>query len=105
MPALEDAVMVYKLTRSPSRYLFTIDVSNLSTQHAERKLQEAKQRLKKRKFINPETGKPDFRYSPLAMDEDFFVGSRDGKEQTRVDTLNGPAYQQVEDVQYFLNVC
>jgi len=100
---LEDAVMVYKLTRSPSRYLFTIDVSNMSTQQAERKLQEAKQRLKKRKFINPETGKPDFRYSPLAMDEDFFVGSRDGKEQTRVDTLNGPAYQQVEDVEYFLN--
>ena len=100
---LEDAVMVYKLTRSPSRYLFTIDVSNLSTQQAERKLQEAKQRLKKRKFINPQTGKPDFRYSPLAMDEDFFVGSRDGKDQTRVDTLNGPAYQQVEDVQYFLS--
>jgi hypothetical protein len=37
-----------------------------------------------------------------SFDEDFFLAVRDGKESTRVDVLNGPAYQQVEDVQYFL---
>jgi len=99
---LEDAIMVYKLTRSPSRYAFYVDVGNMSNKEAERALQTVKQKLKKRKFVNPKTGKLDFRYSPLSFDEDFFLGVRDGKESTRVDVLNGPSYQQVDDVQYFL---
>lgn len=48
------------------------------------------------------TGKLDLRFNPLAFDEDFFLATREGRESTRVDVLNGPAYQQVEDVQYFL---
>ncbi len=99
---LEDSVMVYKLTRSPSRYAFYVDVGNLPNKEAERKLQEVKARMKKRKFVNPKTGKLDFRFNPLAFDEDFFLGVRDGKESTRIDVLNGPSYQQIEDVQYFL---
>jgi len=99
---LEDAVMVYKLTRSPSRYAFYVDVGNMPRKEAERALQETKQKIKKKKFVNPKTGKLDFRFNPLAFDEDFFLGVRDGKESVRVDMLNGPAYQQVEDVQYFL---
>lgn len=99
---LEDAVLVYKLTRSPSRYAFYVDVGNVSQKEGERILKDVKNRLKKRKFVNPKTGKLDFRYNPLAFDEDFFLGVRDGKESTRVDTLMGPSYQQIEDVQYFL---
>ena len=100
---LEDAVMVFKLTRSPSRYAFYIDVGNLPRPQAEREMQEVMNRVKKKKFVNPKTGKLDLRFSPLSFDEDFFLAVRDGKESTRVDVLNGPAYQQVEDVQYFLS--
>jgi len=99
---LEDAVLVYKLTRSPSRYAFYIDISGLPKNEGERALEKVKNAMKKRKFVNPKTGKLDLRYSPLAFDEDFFLGMRNGQEKTRVETLNGPAYQQVEDVQYFL---
>jgi len=52
--------------------------------------------------VNPKTGKLDFRFNPLAFDDDFFLATREGRESTRVDVLNGPSYQQVEDVQYFL---
>jgi intein/homing endonuclease len=100
---LEDAVMVYKLSRSPSRYAFYVDVGNLPRPQAEREMQEVMNRVKKKKFVNPKTGKLDMRFSPLSFDEDFFLAVRDGKESTRVDVLNGPAYQQVEDVQYFLS--
>lgn len=99
---LEDAVLVYKLTRSPSRYAFYIDVGTLSQKEAERVLNEVKDKIKKRKFVNPKTGKLDLRFNPLAFDEDFFLATREGRESTRVDVLNGPSYQQVEDVQYFL---
>jgi hypothetical protein len=98
---LEDAVMVYKLSRSPSRFAFYVDVSGLGKQEAKRELQQIRQSLKKRKFVDPKTGKLNFRFNPLSFDEDFFLGVRDGKENTRIDVLNGPSYQQVEDVQYF----
>ena len=100
---LEDAVMIYKLTRSPSRFAFYIDVGNLPRHEAEREIQSAMQKLKKKKFVNPKTGKLDLRFSPLSMDEDYFFASRDGKDSGRVDMLTGPSYQQVEDVEYFLS--
>lgn len=90
-------------TRSPSRYAFYIDVGNMSRHEAERALEQVKNRIKKKKFVNPKTGKLDLKFNPLAFDEDFFLGMRDGAEKTRVDVLSGPSYQQVEDVQYFLH--
>lgn len=98
---LEDAVLVYKLTRSPSRYAFYIDVGKTSKQDGERIMQEAMHRLKKKKFVD-KNGKLDLRASPMSMDQDFFLSMRDGRESTRVESLMGPSYQQVDDVQYFL---
>ena len=48
---LEDAVLVYKLTRSPSRYAFYIDVGKVPKHEAEKILRQAMQMLKKRKFV------------------------------------------------------
>ena len=96
-----DGVVVHN-TRSPSRYAFYVDIGKLGKAEGERALQETMQRLKKRKFVNPRTGKLDLRFSPLSMDEDFFLAMREGRESTRVESLMGPSYQQVDDVQYFL---
>jgi len=90
-------------TRSPSRYAFYIDVGKSNRQEAERYVQEVMQRLKKKKFVNPKTGKLDLKNNPMGMDEDFFLAMREGREQTRVESLMGPSYQQVDDVEYFLN--
>lgn len=76
---LEDAVLVFKLTRSPSRYIFYIDVADMPTKQAEAKIQEVKRRIKKRKFINPKTGKPDFRFSPLPVAYDSPIPLLDGR--------------------------
>jgi hypothetical protein len=100
---LEDAVLVYKLTRSPSRYAYYVDVGGMPTKEANKVLADVKRKMKKVKFVNPKTGKLDLNHNPMAFDEDIFLGVREGKESVRVDVLNGPNYQQVEDVQYFLN--
>jgi len=98
---LEDAAMLYRLSRSPSRYAFYIDVTGLSNLEAHQAIQQYRNELKKRKFVNPKTGKMDMSSNPLTMDEDFFFGVKNGQENTRVDILNGPAYQQMDDVAYF----
>jgi len=98
---LEDAMLMYKLTRAPARFAFYIDVTDIPASRVESFLQRAKRDLKKKKYIDPNTGRLNMRYNPLASDEDFFLPVRDGKELARVDILSGPDYQAIDDVNYF----
>lgn len=98
---LEDSVMIYKLTRAPARYAYYIDVTDVPSDRVEGFLRKAKRDLKKKKMVNPSTGRLDMRYNPLSRDEDFFIGVREGRELARVEVLSGPDYQAVDDVEYF----
>lgn len=98
---LEDAVLIYKLTRAPARFAFYIDVTDIPSDRVEQFLRRAKQELKKKPLVNPRTQRLDMRYNPLAMDEDFFLAVRDGKQLAKVDVLAGPNYQSTEEIEYF----
>lgn len=100
---MEDAMMVYKLTRSPQRYAFYVDVGDVPAREAKRVLQQVKNEFKKTKFID-QSGKVNFHYNPLSADEDLFLATRkDGKRSTEVEVLSGPEGQQTDDVEYFHN--
>lgn len=98
---LEDAVLIYKLTRAPARFAFYIDVTDIPSDRVEQFLRRAKQELKKKPLVNPRTQRLDMHYNPLSMDEDFFLAVRDGKNLAKVDVLAGPNYQSTEEVEYF----
>lgn len=98
---IEDAVLVYKLTRSPSRYAFYVDVGDLPPNEARSHLAKVRDQFKKNKFINPNSNKIDQKFNALSIDEDFFLPVRDGKDGTKVDVLSGPASQPIDDVEYF----
>lgn len=98
---LEDALLIYKLTRAPSRYAFFVDTGNLDQQRALAYVDQVAMRLKKRKFVNQSTGKLDLAYNPMSQDEDFFIPSREGRDSTRVEVLSGADYQSTGDVEYF----
>jgi len=96
---MEDAMLVYRLSRAPERRIFYVDVGNLPASKAEAFLETMKTRFKKEKFHNQ--GKVDARYNPLAVDEDFFVPVR-GNQGTKIDTLPGAQnLGEVDDVKYF----
>lgn len=90
---LEDSVMIYKLTRSPARFVYKIDVTDVPADKVEGFLRQAKSDLKKQKMVNPRTGRLDMRYATLARDEDIFIGVRDGNDLAGVEVLAGPDYQ------------
>lgn len=98
---LEDTALVYKLTRSPSRYAFYVDTGDLPPDEAMALVKKAMRKYKKRTLVNPTTGKLEFRNNPLNPEEDLWIPTRGGKESTRVDVLSGPDWQSMEDVQYF----
>jgi len=97
---LEDALLIYKLERAPSRYAFYIDVGEMDAERGLAYVNRVKNSYTRHKFVNPSTGELDMRYNPLAMDEDFFVPTRAGKRSTEIEVLQGPDYSEVETLEY-----
>jgi hypothetical protein len=97
---LEDAAMLYKLTRAPARYAYYIDTGDLNPKQALAYVSDIKRNHKKKKYVNAQ-GKLEFKVNPLAHDEDFWVPTRGGKESTRIEVLSGADWQSMEDLRYF----
>ena len=98
---MEDAMMIYRLSRAPERRIFYVDTGNLPTSKAEMFIERLKQKFKKEKFYNNPKGTVDSRYNPMSMDEDFFVPTKNGRG-TKIDTLPGATnLGEIEDVRYY----
>lgn len=98
---LEDAALIYRLQRAPERFAFYIDVGDLPPQEALGYVNRVRQQFKKKKWVNPSTGRVDMKFDPLSQDEDFFVPSRKGSDSARIETLGAPQWQSMEDIEYF----
>lgn len=98
---LEDAAMIYRLQRAPERFAFYVDVGDLPPNEALAYVNRVRQQHKKKKFVNPSTGKLDLKWEPLSQDDDFFVPSRKGQDGTRIEVLGSPSWQHMDDVEYF----
>ena len=99
---MEDAMLIYRLSRAPERRIFYIDTGNLPGSKAEMFVEGIKQKFKKDKFYNQSRGGPDAKYNPMSMDEDFFVPVRNGSQGTKIETLPGAQnLGEVDDVKYF----
>ena len=98
---MEDAMLIYRLSRAPERRIFYIDVANMPATKAEMFIEKVKEKFKKEKYYDQNTGQIDARYNPLSADEDFYVPTR-GSQGTKIDTLPGAQnLGEVDDVRYF----
>jgi len=97
---IEDAMMVYRVIRSPERRVFYIDVGNVPPEDVANYVEQAKNSLKVNKVANG-SGNVDLRYNPMAVDEDYFIPVRGGDSGTRIDSLSGGQNTSaIEDVEY-----
>lgn len=98
---VEDAMLVYRVTRAPERRVFYIDVGNIPPNEVETYVNEQKRQLRSNQVIDGNTGRVDLRYNPMSVDEDFFIPVRGGDTGTKIDTLaGGQNAAAVEDVAY-----
>jgi len=99
---MEDAMVLYRISRAPERRIFFINVGNLNTTKAEEYLHKIRQKFRKRGFVNPLTGQLDYKSNPFGVDEDFYIPVRQGQENTRVEQLPGAQnLSEIDDVKYF----
>tara|TARA_B100001121_G_scaffold73169_2_gene64856 strand:+ start:5094 stop:7085 length:1992 start_codon:yes stop_codon:yes gene_type:complete len=98
---IEDAMLVYRVIRSPERRVFYIDVGNIPPENVADYLEQAQTSLKRNAVIDKSTGQVDLRYNPLSVDEDYFLPVRGGESGTKIDTLPGGSNATaIEDVEY-----
>jgi len=98
---VEDAMLVYRIVRSPERRVFYIDVGNVPPEDIPNYMEQAQASLKKASVVDKTTGRVDLRYNPLSVDEDYYIPRRGGETGTEVSTLAGGANATaIEDVEY-----
>ncbi len=98
---IEDAMLVYRVIRSPERRVFYIDVGNVPPENVAEYLEQAKNSLKRSPVVNKTDGRVDLRFNPLSVDEDYFIPVRGGDSGTKIDTLaGGQNTTAIEDVEY-----
>ena len=98
---IEDAMLVYRIIRSPERRVFYIDVGNIPPENVADYLEQAQTSLKRNAVIDKTSGRVDLRYNPLSVDEDYFLPVRGGDSGTKIDSLAGGSNTTaIEDVEY-----
>jgi hypothetical protein len=99
---LEDAMLVYRITRAPERRVFKIDVGNVDPSEVEMYMEEQRRNLRTNQVVDPTTGRVDLRYNVFSIDEDFLLPVRGKESGTNIETLQGGQNTAaVEDVAYF----
>ena len=99
---MEDAMLIYRLVRAPERRIFYIDTGSLPANKAEMHIKKQKDKFKKRKTFNSQTGNIEESFNALAADEDFYIAVNGNGSGTKIETLPGADnLGEVDDVKYF----
>jgi hypothetical protein len=98
---IEDAVVIYRMSRAPERRVFYVDVGSLPKQKAEQYMRELMNRYRNRLIYDQKTGEIKDDRTHLSMLEDFWIPRKEGSKGTEIVTLDGGQnLGQMEDVEY-----
>ena len=99
---IEDAIVIYRISRAPERRIFYIDVGNLPKLKAEQYLRDIMVKYKNKLVYDANTGEVRDDRKFLSMMEDFWLPRREGGKGTEITTLpGGQNLGELEDVKYF----
>ena len=99
---IEDALVIYRLSRAPERRIFYIDVGNLPKVKAEQYLRDTMARYRNKLVYDSSTGEMRDDKKHMSMLEDFWLPRREGGRGTEITTLpGGQNLGELKDVEYF----
>lgn len=105
---MEDACVIYRISRAPERRVFYVDVGNLPAHKVKAYLESLKNDLRQKKMpiANAAQGKDSYEtdaiYSAEAVIEDFFLAQPANGRGSRVETLQGAQnLGEIDDLKYF----
>ena len=99
---IEDALVIYRISRAPERRIFYIDVGNLPKIKAEQYLKDVMNRYRNKLVYDARTGEIRDDRNHMSMLEDFWLPRREGGRGTEITTLPGGSnLGEIDDIIYF----
>jgi len=99
---IEDALVIYRISRAPERRIFYIDVGNLPKVKAEQYLKDVMNRYRNKLVYDASTGEIRDDRNHMSMLEDFWLPRREGGRGTEITTLAGGSnLGEIDDIEYF----
>jgi hypothetical protein len=99
---IEDAIVIYRISRAPERRIFYIDVGNLPKVKAEQYLKDVMNRYRNKLVYDATTGEIRDDRNHMSMLEDFWLPRREGGRGTEITTLPGGSnLGEIDDIVYF----
>jgi hypothetical protein len=99
---IEDALVIYRISRAPERRIFYIDVGNLPKIKAEQYLKDVMNRYRNKLVYDASTGEIRDDRNHMSMLEDFWLPRREGGRGTEITTLPGGSnLGEIDDIVYF----
>lgn len=101
---MEDALVIYRISRAPERRIFYVDVGNLPKLKAEQYVNDLMNKFRNKVVYDATTGEVRDDRKHMSMMEDFWMPRREGGKGTEITTLpGGQTLGQIEDIQFFQN--
>lgn len=103
---LEDAIIIYRITRAPERRVFYVDTGKMPPARVKQYLENVKNELKQKKIptVNQGSGMSQVEsvYNPQSMTEDFFFAQSPSGKGSKVEVLpGGQGLGELRDLEYF----
>jgi hypothetical protein len=101
---IEDALVIYRLTRAPEKRVFYIDTGRLPKTKAEEHVKSLIRKYRQKKIYNVDTGNVENKNRSISILEDFWFPTTSDGRGTKVDMLQGAnaGFDQIDDINYFL---
>lgn len=101
---MEDACLIYTLSRAPQRRVFYIDVADMPKQKAEQYVQDVMNRYKNKVVYDSTTGDIKDDRAHQSILEDFWLPRRSNGRTTEITTLPGDSVMSsMDNIMYFMN--
>lgn len=104
---LEDAILIYRISRAPERRMFKIDVGNMPAHLAMQFVERVKNEINQRRIPTQSGGGQnlmDASYNPMSMNEDFFFPQTAEGRGSSVEVLpGGQNLGEIDDLRFFTN--
>ena len=99
---IEDALVIYRISRAPERRVFYVDVGNLPKLKAEQYVNEIMNKFRNKIVYDATTGETRDDRRHMSMMEDFWMPRREGGKGTEITTLpGGQNLGDIQDIEYF----
>jgi len=99
---IEDAVVIYRISRAPERRIFYIDIGSLPKMKAEEYMRSLMNKYRNKLVYDAATGELRDEKRHMSMLEDYWLPRREGGKGTEIQTLpGGQNLSEMQDVEYF----